>query len=143
MAASITTANSNYEFDYSQPNLINKSITLNQKSASNIATANATISGSGNNSYILSWDGADNGSVVHRVNSTGAAYLFPIGDLIVTFSAPLDHAAHQLLKRTAHHILAVGLKTRSRKANTGDRHARLPQQRVAGGPGGFVHSLQR
>jgi len=39
MAASITTANSNYEFDYSQPNLINKSITLNQKSASNIATA--------------------------------------------------------------------------------------------------------
>jgi hypothetical protein len=44
-------------------------------------TANAIISGSGNNSYILAWDGSDNGSVVHRVNSTGSAYLFPIGDL--------------------------------------------------------------
>ncbi len=45
------------------------------------ATANASIVGSGNNSYILSWDGADNGTVLHHVNSTGASYLFPIGDL--------------------------------------------------------------
>jgi hypothetical protein len=66
-----------------QMNFVNGLFDLNSKTLTlGSATANATISGSGNNSYILSWDGADNGSVVHRVNSTGAAYLFPIGDLI-------------------------------------------------------------
>jgi len=45
------------------------------------STANAAITGSGNNSYILAWDGSDNGTVVHKVNSVGGNYLFPIGDL--------------------------------------------------------------
>jgi hypothetical protein len=81
------------------------------------ATANAVISGSGNNSYILSWDGADNGSVVHRVNSTGSAYLFPIGDTIeytpfvvnltsatlssATLTAKLYGNAHPLIDATS------------------------------------------
>jgi hypothetical protein len=45
------------------------------------STVNAVITGSGNNSYILAWDGSDNGSVIQHVNNTGFDYLFPIGDL--------------------------------------------------------------
>jgi hypothetical protein len=45
------------------------------------STANAAISGSGNNSYILAWDGSDNGTVIHQVNNIGFSYVFPIGDL--------------------------------------------------------------
>jgi hypothetical protein len=45
------------------------------------STINAVITGSGNNSYILAWDGSDNGTVIHHVNNTGFNYLFPIGDL--------------------------------------------------------------
>jgi hypothetical protein len=45
------------------------------------STANAAISGSGNNSYILAWDGSDNGTVIHQVNNLGFSYVFPIGDL--------------------------------------------------------------
>ena len=62
--------------------------------------ANAAISGSDNNSYILSWDGADNGSVVQRVNSVSSAYVFPIGDqsnytpfTVNLTSAMLDNAS--------------------------------------------------
>jgi hypothetical protein len=42
---------------------------------------NGTVSGGGNNSYVIAWDGADNGSIIHRVNSLGSTYEFPIGDL--------------------------------------------------------------
>jgi hypothetical protein len=44
-------------------------------------SSNALISGGSNNSYIISWDGTDNGSVIHNVNSVGSTYRFPIGDL--------------------------------------------------------------
>lgn len=65
-----------------QMNFINGVLDLNQKTLTlGTSTTNATISGSGNNSYILAWDGSDNGTVVHRVNNIGSTYLFPIGDL--------------------------------------------------------------
>jgi hypothetical protein len=44
------------------------------------STTDAIINANGT-SYILSWDGADNGTVIHRVNTTGNDYVFPIGDL--------------------------------------------------------------
>lgn len=43
--------------------------------------SNGTVSGAGNNSYIIAWDGADNGSVLQNVNNLGSTYEFPIGDL--------------------------------------------------------------
>jgi hypothetical protein len=61
---------------------VNGVLDLNQRTLTlGTNTVNATVSGSGNNSYILAWDGSDNGTVVHRVNNTGTTYLFPIGDL--------------------------------------------------------------
>lgn len=75
---------------------VNGVIDLNQHvltlgSASN----NATINGSGNNSYILAWDGADNGTVVHHVNSGSASYIFPVGDLMeyTPFTVNLNSAS--------------------------------------------------
>lgn len=45
------------------------------------STMPATITGGNANSYIISWDGADNGSIIHNVPSNTASYLFPMGDL--------------------------------------------------------------
>jgi autotransporter-associated beta strand protein len=46
------------------------------------ATTNATVSGESTNSYVIVWDGADNGNIIHQVNTTGGAiYKFPMGDL--------------------------------------------------------------
>jgi hypothetical protein len=61
---------------------INGLLDLNQRTLTlGSSTANAAITGSGNNSYILAWDGSDNGTVIQQVNNLGFNYLFPIGDL--------------------------------------------------------------
>ena len=74
---------------------VNGVLDLNQRTLTlGSSTANAVITGSGNNSYVLAWDGSDNGTVVQRVNSTGSTYLFPIGDLneYTPFSVSLTSA---------------------------------------------------
>jgi len=44
-------------------------------------TMPATVTGGNANSYIISWDGADNGTIIHNVPSNTSSYLFPMGDL--------------------------------------------------------------
>jgi hypothetical protein len=45
------------------------------------ATSAASVVGGDASSYIISWDGADNGTIVHSVPTLGNSYLFPMGDL--------------------------------------------------------------
>jgi hypothetical protein len=52
------------------------------------STNGGVIEGS-SNSYVIVWDGADNGNIIHRVNSAaGSVYNFPMGDL--TNYTPFD-----------------------------------------------------
>ena len=44
-------------------------------------SADASISGGNNESYVIGWDGADNGNLLHFVNNDVGQYFFPIGDL--------------------------------------------------------------
>ena len=44
------------------------------------ATAAASVVGANSNSYIISWDGSDNGTIIQNVPSLGSSYLFPMGD---------------------------------------------------------------
>ena len=62
--------------------LDNGLVDLNQKTLllGNSIT-NASIAGGNNNSYVIAWNGGDNGTMMHSVNSIGTTYRFPIGDL--------------------------------------------------------------
>jgi hypothetical protein len=63
--------------------LNNNNLTLGSTSANGVA------SGGSANSYVIVWDGADNGNIIHRVNSAGGSvYNFPMGDL--TNYTPFD-----------------------------------------------------
>ncbi len=45
------------------------------------SSSNGNVIGANSNSYVIMWDGADNGQIIHFVNSTGSTYKFPMGDL--------------------------------------------------------------
>lgn len=63
-------------------NLQNGKLDLNEKTLTlGTNSTLATVSGGNANSYIISWDGADNGTIIHNVPSNTASYLFPMGDL--------------------------------------------------------------
>jgi hypothetical protein len=62
-------------------NLQSGKIDLNGKTITlGTATAAASVIGANSNSYIISWDGSDNGTIIHNVPSLGSSYLFPMGD---------------------------------------------------------------
>jgi hypothetical protein len=62
-------------------NLQSGKIDLNGKTLTlGTATAAASVIGANSNSYIISWDGSDNGTIIHNVPSLGSSYLFPMGD---------------------------------------------------------------
>ena len=63
-------------------NFQNGKLDLNGKTLTlGTAISAATVLGGGSNSYIISWDGTDNGTIVHNVPTVGNSYLFPMGDL--------------------------------------------------------------
>lgn len=62
-------------------NLQNGKIDLNGQTLTLGTSTNVgSVVGANSNSYIISWNGADNGTIVHNVASVGNSYLFPMGD---------------------------------------------------------------
>jgi hypothetical protein len=51
--------------------------------------ANAIVNGGSTSSYVIGWNGAVNGNIIHRVNSNGL-YKFPIGDQTVGGYTPAE-----------------------------------------------------
>jgi hypothetical protein len=43
-------------------------------------SVDATVNGGNDNSYVITWDGSDNGKIIHQVNDPVGTYIFPLGD---------------------------------------------------------------
>lgn len=62
--------------------LQNGKLDLNERTLTlGSSTSPANVTGASSSSYIILWDGADNGTIRHLVPSTGSSYYFPMGDL--------------------------------------------------------------